>query len=511
MKKLIAVLVVSAMVTTAVFAQASLGGMIGWRGDIVNNDGSGGWSPIHPDDSAVHDIMRRRQDHEARIGVNVSNGEGTAGAGLRSWVNSHNNPSRVDAWVWWQPMAGLRIMAGRDPWAVYGLAEIVGWGFNANNAEDWLVGWGAAGGYHYGATQRGGRLGRNAGFYAGFAGTGVSMTFQPIDTLPLSFLAVFPFSNPTSGGPGGYISTLNPYNWFVDTFLNMHLGFRLGLEGIGRIAFTWWAAPGHFAWGRDRQEAVGGEPIWDRVPVVAPPSAGGMIVGGMSGTNQTNSSRFYLSFLLTALQAAGMQVNLGVVYTAPFRYLGETSAWDRVYHYPMEMGLGFLFSQGPIRLAVRSALTIGGSRGYVNVNWDEGRLDRYRMPARFGLNLHPRFDMGMMMLHANTGFQITAASGRRAPGMPGRYDRWGWISETHVESAGIPNSGDGNWYGPFTFGWHFNPYISRTIAGPTRMFGGVHLESNGQVRPAQPGVEGSPNRMQRHYVWRVPVGIQIEW
>lgn len=447
------------MVTTAAHAQVSINGMLGFRADVMDGTLDFG--------DGIHSLGRAH-DHDARFGMTVGNGEGTAGAGLRSWVAAHGaeGGGQLHAWVWWQPMDGLRITAGRDPWRFYGQAQIVGWGFNANNSEDWLVGFGTAGAYHYGATQRGARLGRNAGFYAGFGGTGVSATFRPVEDLPLTLIAALPFADVDEFSATGHL--------VADTFLNAHVGVRYVFEGIGQLSFTWWGAPGHWGWASDGTAAL-------RDP-------GNVNVGALSGTNQTNSSRAFLSFFFTGVP--GIQVNLGLAYTLPFEILGHRAdaeagvaqGFDQRINFPMEIGLGFLYSAGPLRVAARVAATFAGNRDVlITEDGEVTGVENRAIPIQIGFNVHPRFDIGAVSLHLNAGVQFQAESGRQnAEG--------DWV--------------DGINAGPAVFGWHANPYVMRMIAAPTRIFAGLHVESSG-VTP-----EGESGPV---VTWRIPVGIQFEW
>jgi len=408
-------------------------------------------------------------------------------------------------------MDGLRITAGRDPWRFYGTGAIVGWGFRANNSEDWLLNHGAAGAYHYGASSRQGRLHRSTGFYDGFGCTGVSGTFQPAG-LPLTLMFAIPF--PTTVHSPEYTPV---DHWFADTFLNMHLGVRFGFEDIGTLALTAWLAPGHFGWMRFGNPNEGfrhgqiGDPEDSAHGSRNPQTMG--LAGIGSGVNETASTRLFASFHVTALQAAGIQLNIGLSYTLPFTTLGETTGFDERVHFPIAAGVGFLFNQGPIRFVARAALTAGGSVGRTNEGWELEDVvgvipqTRYSIPARFGLNIEPSMAMGGNRLHLNTGFQITAASGQRSMNTASTHDRYGWVSAPGAHSP----SGTGTTWGPTTFAWHINPYISRTIAGPFRAFAGFHMESSGEVQPAAPAVHGQPLRMQRHLAWRIPVGAQIEF
>jgi len=440
MKKLIAVLAFLAIVTMAAHAQASLNGVIRFHGHIVNNDGNP-WTGSPDEHSFMQDTLSRFFAHEARIGMNVGNGEGTAGGGLRMWIDATNH-ERTDAWVWWQPLDSLRLWAGRDPWRILGGADIVGWGFYggaAGNAEDVFMRWGWAGAAHYGPTMAGRRLGRVAGFYGGFGGTGLSATFRPSMDLPLTVIAVLPWSDVDNE-----MSVVD--HVIANTFLNAHLGIRYTFAGIGNLSFTWWGAPGDWGWNSGD---------------TALPMAG-LSVG--NGVNQTNSSRFFLAFHLNqlpALSQMGIQMNLGLVYTLPFSTWGVTEEDDLLHHFPIEVGFGFLFSQGPLRFAARFAGTFGGS------------VDGDAVPALLGFNIHPSFNLGFMTLHLAAGFQFLAENGD---------SNFGSNHDSYL-------------------GWHVAPFISRTIAGPTRMMAGIHIESNGTQN----------DRGDTQLIWRVPIGIELEW
>ena len=442
MKKLIAVLAFLAMVTTASFAQVSINGMFGFRADIMSGT---------TDFDDGMNSLGRAYDHDARFGMNVGNGEGTAGAGFRSWVGVHDaeGGGQLHAWAWWQPLDNLRITVGRDPWRFYGQGQIVGWAFNGNNAEDWLIGWGAAGGYHYAAAGGRPRLGRNAGFYAGFGSTGVSATFQPVEELPLTLIVALPFA-----GVDNEFSATG--HWAADTFLNAHVGFRYMFAGIGQLSFTWWGAPGHWGWNADGTQTFTGP--------------GNINVGALSGTNQTNSSRAFLSFHLTAIP--GMQFNFGLVYTLPMTIYGHAAdpetgveqQGDRRINFPLEAGFGFMFTQGPLRFPVRLAATFAGSQDVFSADDDGNEIVvNEAVPLILGFGIAPSFNVGVVSLHLNAGIQF------------------------HAEHNGADDS---------QFAWHATPYVMRMIASPTRIFAGFHIYSNGT---------------EDHLAWRVPVGIQFEW
>ena len=82
--------------------------------------------------------------------------------------------------------------------------------------------------------------------------------------------------------------------------------------------------------------------------------------------------------------------------------------------------------------------------------------------TRIGLGIHPSYDLGVVRLALNAGLQ-----------------------------ANVPDQGD------TVVSWHATPYVMRMIAGPTRIYAGLSLASR--------GTEAAD------VIWRVPVGILLEW
>jgi len=445
MKKLFLFLVAGFVFSAGAFAHVTIGGTLGFRADIINNSGSG---------EGAHGLGRD-WEHQGRLGLTVLNGAGTAGGTLRLWANhgGHDginylspNIAQFHGFVWWQPMRQLRLTVGRDPWAMHGVADLVGWGFNANNSESWFLDWGDAGGAHYGSTslegrvsdQRGaGAFSRNAGFYPGFGDTGITALVRPISDMPeLSFV----FALPWMFGSDDQAPASSSGHW-VEGLMRAHAGVRYAIPHVGTLALTWIGGPGDAGW---------------------LPGGGQIPVGDFNttGSVRPHSSKFFLSMNVTALMARGMQFNVGLAYMVPYTHLGVTAEDDVTTHFPVEVGLGFLFNRGAIRVPVRAAATFAGSEGGVNAPW------------RIGVNINPRYNLGFMFAHLAAGIQFLGSS--------------------DVLVGGIEP-------GDTSFGWHVTPHVSRELAGPTRIFAGVHIESNGV------------GNLSDNLIWRVPVGIHLEW
>jgi len=492
MKKFIAVLAVSAIATTAAWAQISFEGMVMGRADLGNNfwtnhgpgGGLGQWDELNPDLDGIH--ARRNFTQEARLFMNMVNADGTAGATARFWNTGwhahhgwNNAPPAVHMWAWWRPMENLLLQIGENPWGFFGTNQIVAGAFTGNESENSLLGPGSAGAFHYGGTFRApygvlqAELGntpslhRNTGFYGGFGHPGITAAFEAIDGLTILLGLPFAMGNAHGATPGGG----DPANFFVTTegwvagMLRSHVGVRFAIEEIGTLAFTWAGGAGY--WG-------GNESPGPLEPLVVGNSLNSRANFGWANTGTgtgrfANSSKFYLSFLLSALEEMGMQVNLGVAYTLPFsRDDGYT------FQFPVELGLGFRFDAGDLALRARLAAMFAGTTenpaGYNN-----------NAPFILGLNVHPSFNLGTLVANLNAGLQLT---------MNMNDDRG-------ISGVFFLNDSD------TIVGWHVSPYITVPVMNAT-VFAGLHIESCGMQ------IFGSYNDSML-VRWRVPVGLRLNF
>jgi len=464
LKKTIAMLAAICVSAVSAFAEgsATIGGMIGFRADVINN------TPyLEDNDREGAHRFGRDWEHQGRLNITAHNGAGTVGGTLRMWLNhgggrgydeirNYSPPlSQFHGFIWWQPMPQLRLTIGRDPWGMHGVGDLVGWSFNANNAESWFLGWGDASAGHYGTTNLEGRgrgqrnagaFSRNTGFYPGFGDTGITALIRPSELPQLSVMLALPWI--IEGDNDALHSASRSGHW-LEPFMRAHVSVRYGIPGVGTASLSWIGGPGDAGWNPDGTQ----RPLND-------------IVGdgwlNRAGSVRRESSTFFASFVVTALQAQGMQFNVGVAYTIPYTQVAWTSAYDVVTHFPIEAGVGFLYTQGNLRVPVRAAATFGG------------RHAGYTVPWRVGLNINPRYNLGIFNVHLAAGFSIIGPGG--------------------AGPQVITYSSDP------TFGWHVTPHISREIAGPVRMFVGVHIEDGGYDGAANSGLS-----------WRIPIGIHLEW
>jgi len=495
MKKFIAVLAVSAIATTAAWAQISFEGMVMGRADLANNvvtnhGGGGGpadWSviPSTPPGSGDPLQARRAFAQEARLFMNMTNHDGTAGAVARFWNlgwqsgQGWNNASGFfHAWAWWRPMENLLLQIGENPWGHFGANQIVAGAFTGNESENSLTGMGSAGAFHYGALFDGmGLLHRNAGFYGGFVHPGITAAFEPIEGLTILLGIPFAIGNAhgtTTAAPTNFIAS--DFGW-VAGMLYSHVGIRYVLEDIGTVSFTWAGGPG---WWDDsatgNRESPG--PTTPLFGVLADDTLGAFGWGntGVGSGRFANSSKFYLSFLLSALEDMGMQVNLGVAYTLPFNV---DTATGNTYHFPVELGLGFRFDAGDLALRARLAAAFAGTV-------EDAAGNNNNMPFILGFNVHPTFNLGMFAINLNAGLQLV---------MNMNDDR-GTTGDFFYD-----NGSDA------IFGWHVSPYITVPVMNAT-VFAGVHIETCGRSGiPDRPTADDGSIFVR----WRVPVGLRINF
>jgi len=520
MKKMVAVLAAFAIVTTAAWAQISFEGMVMGRADLANNfitnhgapyiaDMVGGswvfgipvppWEEIRYWEPYNEGRVRRAFAQEARLFLNMVNADGTAGATARFWnmgwmghMGWNNASNLFHAWGWWRPMESLLVQVGENPWGFFGATDIVGTGFTGNESENSLLGFGSAGAHHYGSLVHGAGLHRNIGFYGGFIHPGISAAFEPMEGLSV-FLAI-----PFAIGNAHATSTQRGANNFIGInegwlpgMLRSHIGVRYEIEDIGTVAFTLAGAPGY--WG-DNDSPGPRLPMFDPfgtggipappypaatpVPNVDGTSAGfGLGTAAFAGTSLfANSPKFYLSFLLTAVE--NIQVNFGLAYTLPFSIPDNAyapAAYRGVtFNFPVEMGLGFQFDAGDFVVRARLATLFAGSI-------ERPVIGTENTPFMLGFNVHPSFSLGFLVAHLNAGVQVSMnTNDGRAP-----------------DSTFYANSSD------TVFGWHVNPYITVPISHAT-VFAGFHAETCG----VQWFGENGDSSLIR---WRVPVGLRFQW
>jgi hypothetical protein len=193
MKKLIAILAVFSLLTTAVFAQVSIGGSVGMGALLINGNSD--------DDDATIDMRARwgsvtfdwsSPDNTAGGKIKI-NGEFNKNAvtlvyGENPWDNDTAEPvPLLGGRVWWRPIEFLRLeFTNLEDEGVFGRGNAIDWGFNANSAPDNITGlWDSCWNGFANSTLRSGH-----GFFGGLGGEGenvLALSIFPIDGLALNF------------------------------------------------------------------------------------------------------------------------------------------------------------------------------------------------------------------------------------------------------------------------------------------------------------------------------------
>jgi len=168
-----------------------------------------------------------------------------------------------------------------------------------------------------------------------------------------------------------------------------------------------------------------------------------------------NAPTLYGSFYLYMLE--DMEFNVGVAYTFPVKL---TVSADGTYNAPIAAGLGFSYSFGDFALKARFAATFAGYSTAENG-------DETREPFMLGFGINPSYNFDILKLFFNAGISFVG-------------------NEENASDS----------YG---FGWHVNPYITKTI-GIGTLYAGVRVESFGYKSDGDPAIE-----------WGIPIAIQIEF
>jgi len=220
MKKVIAILAVSAMVTTAAFAQASVAGTVQTRLNVVQGNLS--------DDN---DLTMGGLVGTAWLQLSGANADGTLG-GLWRLRNqdivrqTDGGPWFHRAFVWWRPIEQMRIWLGIDDDGIFGTDALAGWDFHQGDNDymfnhDWSF-WRRV-------------------FPGTWTSFGLALSFSNfgVDGLAINFIL------PTGqrGHPGATSGAITD----TRTIQQMLAGFRLhttyALPGIGTLQFVY-NAPG---------------------------------------------------------------------------------------------------------------------------------------------------------------------------------------------------------------------------------------------------------------------------
>jgi len=179
---------------------------------------------------------------------------------------------------------------------------------------------------------------------------------------------------------------------------------------------------------------------------------------------EVDHSKLFASFYLTAIN--NMEVNFGFAFPLPVK----DDDLKMTYQDPLEVGLGFSFNANDaLNIKARLATTFAG-----NIKPDNG--DALNKPFQLGFNIMPSYDLNIVKAFFKAGIMFTGESEA--------YNAQGKPEKVKDSSA---------------FGWHINPYLTKSV-GPGTFYAGFVLESD--------GIKGSSNDGDKSAVqWSIPLAI----
>jgi hypothetical protein len=224
MKKLFAISLILVIAASAAFAEVTVGGQAGIGVTVISGD------------SAEDSALKASGRGGGRVDVIYANDEGTFGAFVRvkplNWDGSEvknlyaTGTDRVFAW--WQPLSQLKLTLGVDGNGQFGLQYIVGWGWHANDAEDFVASYNG-----YGFT-------RGAWSFGGFGGFGAVLTLTPIDGLAIN--VAVPYKDSGAEAPDVYNQMIGQLTY--------------NIADVGEIGVTYDSGAGYRDWSANDPGAV---------------------------------------------------------------------------------------------------------------------------------------------------------------------------------------------------------------------------------------------------------------
>ncbi|MHB9293483.1 hypothetical protein Holit_02607 [Hollandina sp. SP2] len=295
MKKLIAISLALTLVAGAAFAEVAIGGLIQAGATVISGS------------NAEDSVLGASGWNSGRLQGTYTNDEGTFGAHVKVnaadewWANSFT-------YAWWKPISQIRVFGGKNPFGEFGINYIVGWGWHASDAEDFVA-------YNgYGFT-------RTAWSYAGWDTTGFALTLTPIDGLAINLAVPY-------GGYGTEAAEI--YNHTIAQAV-------YNFTDVGELGITYTSGGGYRDW--------------------QTPPPGSNIDPGMV------RAQFYL----TAVEH--LQLNIGLKYTLGGT-TGEGAA-ETTYVQPITAGFGLNYNiSDTIGVKARLAAGFAGSTKVGGVTTD---------------------------------------------------------------------------------------------------------------------------------------------
>jgi len=343
MKKLVAILVVLALVAGVAFADINVGGYIAVQAILAEGDST--------DDSEV--TVGGFHSNMARADISGRNSDGTFGGFVR--LPAHEMTAWHYPWgagafafAWWRPSDMFRLQLGYNPNTDFAANQITGWGWHGSDAED-LV-----------AIGNSAHFTRASVFYNGFGEAGAVVTIIPVDALSINL------GIPIISGAG---------EWAKEVYPRLHAQFAYEIEGVGIASVTYAGGLG-FVKGEDSS----------------------------TGSAILDPATIYASFFLTSIE--NLAVNIGFNFTMPVD-ASEDVWYDPAQYWgkckispPMAAGFGLSYDMDELSIKARFAVTFGGS-----FTPDGG--DAVKDPMIIGFDIMPGYDLGTMNFYFNAGIHMT--------------------------------------------------------------------------------------------------------
>ena len=347
MKKLIAILVVFAIIPGFIFAQVSIGGSVGFGAQLIEGDSS----EKGDDDPAIFTNVNA---HWVSLNFGWQNEENTAGAKIKVNGDMNKNALLDEKWdvklggmIWWQPLPFIKFQfTNLEDEGVFGRGNAIDWGYNANSSPGNVTSlWGDDGWNSFSnATLRTGN-----GFFGGLGGGGenvMALSIMPIDML------TFNFAWDLGDGAAGI------EDMFKRTLAQLIFDIP---GGIGQLGVSFHGLQGNsYAW-------------WSYSNILA------------------------IDFSLGILSGIDLQLSGKIP-------LDGRSAWNvSDYHnaeansldHPVEIGLGFAMNQwssDPFRLMARVGVVLPTEENFTS--------------TVIGFDINPSFDIGIFRVYFDLGIAV---------------------------------------------------------------------------------------------------------
>jgi hypothetical protein len=360
MKKLIVFVTVFSLLASAAFAEASIGGSVGFGARVIQGDNSKKYE-------GDADVTTAVDAHWGELHFVWKNDENSAGAKVKINSDFQKDPSgnghgefpiMLGGNLWWRPFDFLRIeFTNLEDEGVMGRGNAVDWGYNANSSPGNVTAlWGDACGWN---SYSNGALKRGTGFFGGIGGGGENVLFlsvTPIDGLAVNVAwALSPL--PDSGENNLITGSEDTLDLLNKTLAQI----TYEINGIGEIGLSVAATEGY-------DEMIAWAQQWTAHTLAA-------------------------DFTLTKIE--GMSIEIGGKVPLVGK-IGNRDDKNNDIKIPAEIGVGYTLNQWdgskPFHLYSRLGVLL--------------RTDDYQA-SHFGLDINPSYDVnGMFRVFAEMGFAM---------------------------------------------------------------------------------------------------------